>query len=157
MSVQTSYSVYHDAKYAGNVINLISSVSRYNDSGVVIPFGYAVVSDGEGKGRLPTAADTALNFEGVAMRELNRAYYPDDAFGAQVARDFTVVQKATKTAVVPAVSVSKDDPVYMGVGADVAGRFTNVAGTGATAAVLLSGVKFDEDGVEDDPTYIAYI
>ena len=58
-------------------MNLIDSVSRHNGTGAAIPFGYAVVSDGAGsKAKPPTATDTALTFEGIVMREVNRAYAP---------------------------------------------------------------------------------
>lgn len=156
MSVQTSYSVYHGEKYAGQVVNLIDSVSRYNGTGAAIPFGYAVVSDGAGKAKLPTATDTALTFEGIAMREVNRAYAPGDAFGAVDGQDFTVVTAAGKVAVVAGATVSLNDAVYYGVGADVAGKFTNAAGTGATAAVLISKAKFLEAGDEDDVVWVKF-
>lgn len=156
MSVQTSYSVYHGEKYAGQVVNLIDSVSRYNGTGDSIPFGYAVVSDGAGKAKLPTASDTALTFEGIVMREVNRAYSVGETFGAVDGQDFTVVTAAGKMAVVAGSSVAQDDAVYFGVGADVAGKFTNAAGTGATLAVLLSKAKFLEDGSADDVVWVKF-
>jgi len=156
MSVQTSYSVYHDAKYAGQVVNLIDSVSRYNGTGAAIPFGYAVVSDGEGKAKLPTATDTALTFEGIAMREVNRAYAPGDTFGAVDGQDFTVVTAAGKVAVVAGATVAQDEAVYFGIGSSVAGKFTNAAGTGVTEAVLISKAKFLEAGDADDVVWVKF-
>lgn len=156
MSVQTSYSVYHGEKYAGQVVNLIDSVSRYNGTGAAIPFGYAVVSDGEGKAKLPTSTDTALTFEGIAMREVNRAYAAGETFGAVDGQDFTVVTVAGKMAVVAGATVGLNDAVYFGVGADVAGKFTNAAGTGVTAAVLIPKAKFLEAGDEDDIVWVKF-
>lgn len=156
MSVQTSYSVYHGEKYAGQVVNLIDSVSRYNGTGAAIPFGYAVVSDGAGKAKLPTSTDTALTFEGIAMREVNRAYGPNDTFGAVDGQDFTVVTAAGKVAVVAGATVGLNDAVYFGVGDDVAGKFTNAAGTGVTAAVLIPKAKFLEAGDEDDIVWVKF-
>ena len=156
MSVQTSYSVYHGAKYAGQVINLIDSVSRYNGTGAAIPFGYAVVSDGPGKVKLPTDTDTALTFEGIAMREVNRAYAAGDTFGAVDGQDFTVVTAAGKIAVVAGATVAQDEAVYFGIGADVAGKFTNDAGTGVTEAVLISKAKFLEAGDEDEVVWVKF-
>lgn len=156
MSVQTSYSVYHGEKYAGQVINLIDSVSRYNGTGAAIPFGYAVVSDGAGKAKLPTPTDTALTFEGIAMREVNRAYGPNDTFGAVDGQDFTVITAAGKVAVVAGATVDLNDAVYFGVGADVAGKFTNAAGAGVTAAVPIPKAKFLEAGDEDDIVWVKF-
>jgi hypothetical protein len=156
MSVQTSYSVYHGAKYAGQVVNLIDSVSRYNGTGAAIPFGYAVVSDGEGKAKLPTAADTALTFEGISMREVNRAYGPTDTFGSVDGQDFTVVTSAGKIAVVAGATVAINDAVYFGIGSSVAGKFTNAAGTGVTAAILISKAKFLEAGDADDVVWVKF-
>lgn len=154
MSVQNSYSVYHNEKYAGQVINLIDSVSRYNGTGAAIPFGYAVVSDGAGKAKLPTATDTALTFDGIAMREVNRAYAEGDSFGAVDGQGFTVITAAGKVAVVAGATVALNDAVYFGVGADVAGKFTNEAGSDATAAVLISQAKFLEAGDEDEIVWV---
>lgn len=156
MSVQNSYSVYHGEKYAGQVVNLIDSVSRYNGTGAAIPFGYAVVSDGAGKSKLPTATDTELTFDGIAMRELNRAYGDGEAFGAVDGQDFTVITAAGKVAVVAGATVGLNDAVYFGVGADVAGKFTNVAGTGATASVLISKAKFLEAGDVGDIVWVKF-
>ncbi|CAH9012212.1 virion structural protein [Vibrio phage F35 g1] len=156
MTVQNSYAVYHGEKYAGQVVNLIDSVSRYNGTGDSIPFGYAVVSDGEGKSKLPTASDTALTFDGISMREVNRAYSVGETFGAVDGQDFTAITAAGKVAVVVGMTVAQNDPVYFGVGADVAGKFMNEAGTGTTAAVLLEKAKFLESGVEDDAVWVKF-
>lgn len=156
MSVQTSYSVYHGEKYAGQVVNLIDSVSRYNGTGAAIPFGYAVTSDGEGKAKIAGAGDTVLNFEGIAMREVNRAYGPSDTFGAVDGQDFTVVTAAGKIAVVAGDTVAQDDAVYFGIGSSVAGKFTNAAGTGVTEALLISKAKFLEAGSADDTVWVKF-
>ena len=93
MAVQTSYSVYHAAKYAGavNSVNPYATESKLNTDTVNIPFGYGVIADGETGMILPSTGDTAADFVGVSMRELNRAYADGETFGAPVGRDGTVV------------------------------------------------------------------
>ncbi|AUR99189.1 hypothetical protein NVP1263B_29 [Vibrio phage 1.263.B._10N.286.51.B1] len=156
MAVQTTYSVYHAAKYAGavNSVNPYATESKLNTDTVNIPFGYGVVADGETGMILPSTGDTAADFVGVAMRELNRAYADGETFGAPVGRDGTVVTHG-RVAVVAGATVANRDPVFLGIGADVAGKFTNAAGTGATEAVEITGAKFQEAGVDGDAVWIS--
>ncbi len=139
MAVQTTYSVYHAEKYAGavNSVNPYGTTSKLNVDTVNIPYGYGVVSDGDGNMELPTATSTASEFIGIVMRELNRGYGDSETFGATVKRDGTVVTFG-RVAGVAGASVSEGDAVYLGVGADVAGKFTDTAGTGTTLAVAIS-------------------
>ena len=156
MAVQTTYSVYHGAKYAGavNSVNPYGSVSKLNTDAATVPFGYGVVSDGSGGMELPTSGSTAAEFIGISMRELNRAYADGETFGAPVGRDGTVVTFG-HVAGVAGEAVVEADAVYLGVGSAVAGKFMNSAGTGTTLAVLISNAKFTESGAEDDAVWIS--
>ena len=162
MAVQTSYDVYHAEKYAGQVnqLNPFDTVSRFNDSGDSIGFGYGVVTDGESGAALPDENATALTFAGVAMREMNRAFTDDETFGAKDQNDFTVVTEG-RVAVVAGATVAKDDPVYLIVGDGTAsntllGKFSNVIGADETLGVLISTAKFEEAGVLDAATYVKF-
>lgn len=156
MAVQTSYSVYHAEKYAGavNSVNPYATESKLNTDTVNIPFGYGVVADGESGMKLPTAGSVIADFVGVSMRELNRAYADGAAFGAEKDQDGTVVTHG-RVAVVAGATVANRDPVFLGVGSAVAGKFTNVAGTGTTAAVQVVGAKFQEAGVDGAAVWVS--
>lgn len=143
MTVQsaTSYSTTHGAAYAGMLADqqLYNTVSKLNKSTTVtIPFGRGVVTDGDDGAKLPVSGSTAAQFVGITMRELTRAYREGDVFGAVPVRDFAVITQGVVW-VPAAVTVAKDDPVYM-VLAD--GTFSNVIGTGATLAVLVNNAKW---------------
>lgn len=143
MTVQsaTSYSTTHGAAYAGMLADqqLYNTVSKLNKSTTVtIPFGRGVVTDGDDGAKLPVSGSTAAQFVGITMRELTRAYREGDVFGAVPIRDFAVITQGVVW-VPAAVTVAKDDPVYM-VLAD--GTFSNVIGTGATLAVLVNNAKW---------------
>lgn len=161
MAVQTSYSVYHDEKYAGavNSVNPYGTVSKFNDTGDTIPFGYGVVSDGEDGMALPTDSSTASNFIGITMRELNRAYEDSETFGAQDQRDGAVVTFG-RVAGVLGGTVAKDDSVYMVIGDGTTpntllGTFTNSVGSGTSTAVAVSNAKFLEAGDAADAVWIS--
>ena len=143
MTVQsaTSYSTTHGAAYAGMLADqqLYNTVSKLNKSTTVtIPFGRGVVTDGDDGAKLPVSGSTAAQFVGITMRELTRAYREGDVFGAVPIRDFAVITQGVVW-VPAAVTIAKDDPVYM-VLAD--GTFSNVIGTGATLAVLVNNAKW---------------
>ena len=156
MPVQTTYSVYHAEKYAGavNSVNPYGTVSKLNTDTVSIPFGYGVVADGESGMTLPATDSVATEFVGIAMRELNRAYADSETFGAPVGRDHAVVTFG-KVAGVAGATVAYGDAVYMGVGVDVQGKFTNAAGTGDTLAVAITGAKFLEAGADGEAVWIS--
>ncbi len=145
MSVQTTYSTKHGAAYAGLLADqqLSNTVSKLNKSTTVtIPFGYGVVTDGDNGAKLPVAASTAAQFIGVARYELNRAYTAGQTLGAVPQKDFSVVTRGVIW-VTAADNVSKDDPVYVIVGDGTnQGKFSNAAGTGATAAVAVANAKW---------------
>jgi hypothetical protein len=143
MTVQsaTSYSTTHGAAYAGMLADqqLYNTVSKLNKSTTVtIPFGRGVVTDGDDGAKLPVSGSTAAQFVGITMRELTRAYREGDVFGAVPVRDFAVITQGVVW-VPAAVTVAKDDPVYM-VLAD--GTFSNVVGADATLAVLVNDAKW---------------
>lgn len=162
MAVQTTYSEYHAAKYAGQVnqLNPFDTVTRHNGSGDSIPFGLGVVTSGTDSATLPDENATALTFVGVVMRELNRAYEDAETFGSKDGQDFTVVTEG-RVAVVAGITVAKDDPVYMIIGDGTAqntllGKFSNVIGATTTTGVLIPNAKFEEAGVLDAATWVKF-
>lgn len=146
MPVQGGNAINHDIAYEGMVADgeVSNGVSKLNKGATNIAYGRGVVSDGDDGAKLPAAGSTALQFIGVVRRELNRAYTSTDVFGAVSKRDMTVETMAPIW-VRPLVAVTKDDPVYLvigdGTGANQ-GRFSNVAGTGPTLAVLIPSAKW---------------
>jgi len=144
MVVQTSYSIGHAEAYAGMLVDqqLHNTVSRLNESGVIIDWGKGVVTDSENSAELPGSGSTAAEFNGVAMRELNRAYTDVQTTGGAVdGQDFTVITQGVVW-VKAATIVAKDDPVFLRVGATNTGDFANVAGASATLSVAITGAKF---------------
>lgn len=146
MTVQTTYSIDHAAALEGMLADqqLANIVSKLNKSGVTIPYGLGVVSDGDNAAQLPAAADTANLFNGVVMRELNRALADGDTFGAPDDRDMSVITEGVVW-VKANLAVTKDDPVWLiisdGTGT-VQGEFSNVVGAAATLAVLIPNAKW---------------
>lgn len=93
MTVQTSYSFEHAVAYQGQIadLQLCNTVSKLNKSGATIPFGYAVIHDGDDAAKIAGAVFTGSAVVGIVARELNRAYADGDTFGAPDDRDMTVV------------------------------------------------------------------
>lgn len=151
MSVQTTYAIDHGDRYVGMLVDgqLVNKVSRLNKSGVTIPYGKFVVSDGVGAAELPSASSTAAQLNGVVLRELNRAYADSATFGAPDKRDMTVVTKGVIYVTV-LDTVTQDAPVYARVGATNPGDVSGVIGTGATLGVLVPNTKFLEAGEAGD-------
>ena len=151
MAVQTTYAIDHAEAYAGMKADqqLNNTVSKLNKGAVNIEFGKAIVTDGEDGGKLPTAASIAADFNGVAMRELNRAIEDGDALGAVAGKDFTVITHGVMWVTV-LDTVVKDAPVYMRIGATGLGDFSGVIGAGVTEGILLPNVKFITGGDNGD-------
>ncbi len=147
MAVQTTYATSHNAAYAGILADeqLFNTVSKLNKATTVtVPYGYGVVTDGDDGAKLPVAASVLKNFVGIAHRELNRAYTASQVFGAVPQYDFSVITEGVVW-VTASVQVAKDDPVYVIVGDGTGtnqGKLTNVIGTGATTAILISNAKW---------------
>lgn len=146
MPVQTEYNTYHDKYYQGMSpdTQLCNTVSRLNKGTDNIPFGSGVITDGVGGAKLPAAGATAAQFNGVALRELNRAYKDDETFGAKAGYDFTVVT-AGPIVVKALEDVAKDDKVFLRIGTTGTGDFCKSAGSGVTAAVEIPNAKWSED------------
>lgn len=151
MAVQTSYNLDHGQAYEGMVADqqLLNTISKLNKGASNIPFGLAIVTDGEDGGKLPVGGDTAAQFNGVAMRELNRAIEDGDTLGAVAGNDFTVITEGVVW-VTALDTVAKDAPVYMRIGATSIGGFSGIVGTGVTLGVLLPNVKFLTGGDAGD-------
>lgn len=139
MSVQTTYLSEHAEGYAGMIADgqLRNTISKLNGTGSTIEYGKGVFTDGE-TGMTTTGAATA--FIGFLVRELNRAYAPSDTFGCPDKRDGSVMTEGVMW-VKAAVTVAKDDPVYVRTGATATGDVSNVVGTGATLGVLVANAK----------------
>ncbi len=151
MTVQTTYSIDHGEAYAGMPVDLelCNTASKLNKSAATIVYGKAVATDTEGSSRLVATGDTALDFNGVVMRELNRAYADGDTFGAPDDMDMTVITQGSVW-VVAAEAVAVDEQAYFRVGATSQGDFSNAAGTGLTESILLTGAKFVSAGAQGD-------
>lgn len=151
MAVVGGNAIDHNALYEGMLADgqLNNKISKLNTLATIIPFGRGIVSDGDAGGRTPNNSHVVGNFVGIVMYELNRAYQDSESQGARPDYDMTVITQGT-VAITPTVDVDKDDPVYMiigntaGAGVANAGRFTNVAGSAATAAVLIPDAKWLE-------------
>lgn len=148
MPVLGGNAIDHGFAYAGMVADnqLENSVSKLNKGTTSIPFGYAVVTDGDDGASLPTDAATADNFIGIVKRELNRAVLDGETQSDNRKRDMTVVTHGVVYAQA-LVTVAKDDDVYFVIGDGTTpnanlGRFTNAAGTGVTAAIQVVGAKW---------------
>lgn len=149
MPVQGGNRIDHFAAYEGMHADgeLINKVSKLNTGTTSIPFGYGVVTDAANPDQgalLPTNTSTAAKFIGIAYYELNRAYNGVEAFGAVAKRDFDVVTSGVVW-VKALTNVAKDDPVYLVIGDGTGtnqGRFSNAAGTGASAGVLIPNAKW---------------
>lgn len=144
MTVQTTYSIDHAADYPGMVDSLepMTTISKLNKGTATILSGKGVVTDGENGAKLPDAASTPAEFNGIVMRELNRATPDGIPQGANPGQDFTVISHGYNIRVVTADIVVKDDPVFLRVGSTGTGDFSNVAGTGATLSIAIPGAKF---------------
>ena len=151
MTVQTTYSINHAALFAGmiNSLNPSTLISKLNKTASVIPYGKGVVSDGEDGADLPVPASTAAEFNGVVMYEINRAQADGDVAGGVPGNDMTVISHG-RVAVVAHATVAKDDPVFLVVGANGPGDFSNVAASGGDLGVAISGAKFLTGGDAGD-------
>lgn len=147
MPVVGGNAINHGMAYEGMPSDgqLYNHISRLNNTAAPIPYGSGVVTDlaypVDGV-MIPQSTSTAAKFVGVVVRELNRAYGPNETFGAPVDRELTV-RTAGPIWVKALTNVSVDDPVYLVVGDGAnQGRFSNAAGTGATAGVLIPNAKW---------------
>lgn len=158
MAVSGGYTINHAAALAGMVADgqLCNTVSKLNKSTTVeIPWGSGVVADGEDGAKLPVPASTAAQFKGVVKYELNRAHTSNSG-GAIPLYDMTLVTVGTIwVRVLDTVAV--DAPVYLRVGATDAGDFSGIAGTGATAGVLIPNAKFLTGGDAGDLVKISLV
>jgi hypothetical protein len=82
MAVQMNYSTYHSDALAGMSADgqLSNYISKNNVGDVTIPYGKGVVTSGEQGSTLPVAESTAAQFNGVVLRETNRAYKDGEVF-----------------------------------------------------------------------------
>lgn len=151
MPVQTTYTLDHSEAYAGMKADqqLNNTVSKLNKSAATIGFGKAVATDTEGSSRLVATGDTVLDFNGVVMRELNRAYQDGDVVGAPDGRDMTVITHGVVW-VVAAEAVAVDEQAFMRVGATSQGDWSNAAGAGVTESISIAGAKFITAGAQGD-------
>ncbi|BAN16822.1 virion structural protein [Edwardsiella phage PEi21] len=143
--VKSPYTINHDAAFRGMVADgeLANIISKLNTDVATIPFGTAVFRDAanDNGAKMPTAASTAEQFVGVAVRELNRAYPDASAFGGVVGMDFSVI--TTGVIYVKVLeAVKAGDAAYARVGSTGTGDFCKSAGSAATLSVAIPGAKF---------------
>lgn len=141
--VQASYDLNHGAAWAGMVADdqLANIISKLNTDTATIPYGKGVVADGVDGAKLPATGATAVNFVGVAVRELNRAYGAGDAFGAVVKKDFSVMTVGVIWVKVLEAVVARD-PAFLRIGSTGPGDFCKTAGSAATESIAIPGAKF---------------
>ena len=146
MAVQGGNTIDHGKAYAGMVadMQLVNTVSKLNKGTVGIAYGKGLVTDGEDGAKLPASDSTAAQFVGILKYELNRARTSTET-GATAKYDMTLVTAGVVWVTV-LDTVAKDAPVYLRVGATGAGNFSGIAGTGATAGVLIPNAKFVTGG-----------
>ena len=150
MAVLGGNTIDHGVAYAGQVadLQLRNKISKLNKTTASIAYGKGLVTDDEQSAKLPVPASTAAQFNGVLVYELNRARQ-DGETGAPDGYDMTLLTEGVIWVKV-LDTVAKDAPVYLRVGATGAGDFSGIAGTGATAGVLIAGAKFLTAGDADD-------
>ena len=143
MPVLGGNTIDHAAKVKGMVADsqLINKISKLNKTGSTIAFGLGVVSDGEDASKLPTGAETALQFNGVVKHELNRAYTDGATFGAPTGYDMTVVTEGVVWVTV-LDTVAKDAQAYLRVGSTDVGNWSGIVGAGVTLGTLIPNAKF---------------
>lgn len=159
--VQASYALNHNPAFVGMVADgqPADIVSKLNNDTVIIQYGKAVVADASDLAqgaKLPVAGSTAADFIGVAVRELNRAYFENETFGAVVDKDFSVMTMGTIW-VKAADAVTARQPAFFRVGATSTGDFTNAAGTGATASIAIPGAKFLTSAAAGDLVKVSFV
>jgi hypothetical protein len=156
MTVQGGNAINHGVSYKGQVADqqLCNTVSRLNKSGAGIEYGTGVVSDGEGAAQAPDAASVLADFNGVVMRELNRAVADGAAHEAPDDRDMTVVTEGVVWVEV-LDTVVKDADVYLRVGSTGTGDFSGIVGTGATLGIQITNAKFLTGGDAGDLVQIS--
>jgi hypothetical protein len=138
MTVQSSksYALYHNFAYEGMLVDqqLSNVISRMNRTSTAIPFGRGVVTDTDGSAKLPASDSKVAQFIGISLRELSHAHKDGDTFGAVPNRSFAIVTQGV-IYVKSAVTVKKDDPVYLLLSD---GTFTNVE----TGAIAITNAKW---------------
>lgn len=159
MSVQTSYTINHAEAYAGMVADqqLRNTTTGLNTDSATIPYGKGVVRDGERGINLPGSSDTAADFKGVVVRELNRDYADGDTFGAPVDRDATVLTAGVIWVTAASDSIAVGEAAYLRVGATNPGDFANAAGTGATLSVAIPNARFLTAGDTGDLVKVSFV
>ena len=144
MAVEGGNAIDHGKAYPGMIadLQLCNTVTGIVEQTDGIPFGYAVVRNTTpGAVVLPGAASTAGDFVGVTRYELNRAYFPGQTFGAVENESASIVTMGVIW-VLTVGGATAGGAVFMGIGTNIAGQFTNAAGTGVNEAVGLPNVKF---------------
>ncbi len=157
MPVQTTYTTTHSELFAGmvNTFQPHNLVSKLNKGVNVLPYGKGLVSDGVDGAKLPESSSTADKFVGVAMYEINRAQKEGDVAGGVPKQELTACPFGV-VAVKTLVTVTKDDPVYLRVGATNPGDFSNVVGSGATLGVLIPNAKFVTNGAANSIVQVSF-
>lgn len=156
--VQATYGLSHGPAFVGMVADgqLMNAVSKLNTDTATIAYGKAVFADGETGAKLPTSTSTAVQFVGVAIRELNRAYTMTDTFGAVIDKEFSVLT-AGVIWVKAAEAVTARGDVFVRVGATGTGDFAAAAGSDATAAVQIPGAKYLTSGAAGALVKVSFV
>lgn len=156
MGITKQVALKHNAYFVGQVadIEVKNTISKVNGTEAVIPFGVAVAYDGEEGIKAVTTSTTSAQVCGITVREYQNVTLPNEQFGVNPQATATVLTMGA-IAVVAGADVQAGDAVFVGLGADVAGKFTKVAGSGATLAVALAGAKFRHSAKAGEVVVIA--
>ena len=129
MPVIGGNAIDHGFAYAGMVADnqLENAISKLNKGTDAIAAGLGVVSDGDDGAAIPDLNAGDSDFVGIVKRELNRAVLEGAEDGDNAQRDMTVVTTGVVWVEV-VVTVAKDEPAYLVIDGDDAGKFSNVSG-----------------------------
>ena len=142
MAITQQVRLYHDVGYIGQIaapLTAVNRVSKINTQTDVLPFGTAVVRDGNDGIKAWGASSTAPDFFGILVRELHGVTPEGEAFGLRP-QQIGGVLTFGKIYVKAGEAASAGDPVFVGTGTDVVGKFMKQAGATTTLAVKVDAV-----------------
>lgn len=150
MAITQNVRLYHEAAYEGQIASplaAVNCVSALNKGATSIAWGAPVVRDGAGACKAVASASTADDFLGVLVREYKFATMPGETFSLPPQQTGSVLTLG-EIYVKAGQAVQAGDPVYVGTGTAVLGKFMKEAGSTTTLAVKVNAV-WRTDTAED--------
>lgn len=140
MAITKPITINHQPAFVGQVadIEIANTISKLNKGSTVLEAGVAVQSDGADGAK---AMSSGAKFMGVVVREMNHTTPDNGTIGIQAHKTGTVMTMGSIW-VKAGEAVAYGDPVFAGVGTDVAGMFTKAAGASGTLAVEVKNATF---------------